>query len=193
MNNTDIREIIGGLGLDIEEWDDLSEKYNFYNIEENIQLNIYIGMLMKSIQNTMKNYFNIKLKEFDLTSSQFDIINFLIINEGKEITQKDIEKKLNLKNPTVTGTLQRLESKGFIERYTNEHDGRYKRIVLSDKAKSIQDSLYNECKSWADMCFSAISDEEKHIFINILMKFNKSIMSMNNNNNHTEKTTQYCV
>ena len=43
-------------------------------------------------------------------------------------TQKDIEKALNLKNPTVTGILKRLEENGFVLIVPSNKDKRCKNV-----------------------------------------------------------------
>ena len=49
-----------------------------------------------------------------------------------------MEKGLNLKNPTVTGILKRLDEKGYILCVPNARDKRKKNIYLTEKAYDIQ-------------------------------------------------------
>ena len=42
------------------------------------------------------------------------------------MSQRDVEKNLNLKNPTVTGILKRLDEKGYIFCVPNANDRRKK-------------------------------------------------------------------
>ena len=52
------------------------------------------------------------------------------------------KKFFYIRNPTVTRVLQNLEKKGLIERQTNPQDNRSKVICLSDKAKTMEQLLY---------------------------------------------------
>ena len=54
------------------------------------------------------------------------------------MTQRDIEKGLNLRNPTVTGLLKRLDEKGYILSVPSNTDKRCKNIYLTEKAYDIQ-------------------------------------------------------
>ena len=54
------------------------------------------------------------------------------------MNQRDIEKALNLKNPTVTGLLQRLDEKGYVLIVPNAKDKRKKNVYLTEKAYDIQ-------------------------------------------------------
>ena len=51
-----------------------------------------------------------------------DILIFLLHNENKIVNQRDIENFLSLSNPTIAGTLLRLEKKGFIIRKISSKD-----------------------------------------------------------------------
>ena len=55
-----------------------------------------------------------------------------------EVSQRDVEKNLNLKNPTVTGILKRLDEKGYIFCVPNANDRRKKIIYLTEKAYDIR-------------------------------------------------------
>ncbi|MCH5186612.1 MAG: MarR family transcriptional regulator [Oscillospiraceae bacterium] len=162
----------------------LSEKINISDDDNSVKTSIYIGMLMRLVHNNLLYNMNLHLKKFDLTSPQFEIILFLISSEGKEINQKDIERRFNLKNPTVTGLLKRLEGKGFIKRYVSEHDARYKRIELTEKAEVIRDDMYNSLFLPSRGLYDGISEEEKIRFIKILIKFNKNILKLNEQNKY---------
>ena len=56
----------------------------------------------------------------------------------EEVSQRDVEKNLNLKNPTVTGILKRLDEKGYILCVPNAHDKRKNNIYLTEKAYDIR-------------------------------------------------------
>ena len=51
---------------------------------------------------------------------------------------------LNLKNPTVTGLLKRLDEKGYILCVPNANDKRKKNIYLTEKAYDIQRRMEND-------------------------------------------------
>ena len=55
-----------------------------------------------------------------------------------EVSQRDVERHLSLKNPTVTGILKRLDEKGYIFCVPNENDRRKKKIYLTEKAYDIR-------------------------------------------------------
>ena len=97
-----------------------------------------IGFLIKQINNVYEKDLNEKLKGLGITSSQCAVLDYLFHTSRDEISQRDVEKALNLKNPTVTGILKRLDEKGYILCVPNAKDKRKKNIYLTEKAYDIQ-------------------------------------------------------
>ena len=97
-----------------------------------------IGFLVKQINNVFEKELNERLKDIGITSSQCAVLDYLFHTSKEEVSQRDVEKNLNLKNPTVTGILRRLDEKGYILCVPNAHDKRKKNIYLTEKAYDMQ-------------------------------------------------------
>ena len=93
----------------------------------------HIGFLLKQANLLHQMQLNQIFKEFDLTASQtFSLIYLFEAKRAqKEVNQKDIEREMDVSNPTVTGILNRLEHKGLIERVECPSDARVRNIVLT--------------------------------------------------------------
>lgn len=97
-----------------------------------------LGFLVKQINNVFEKDLNEQLKTLGITSSQCAVLDYLFQTNKEEINQRDVERHLSLKNPTVTGLLKRLDEKGFILCVPNTADKRKKNIYLTEKAYDIQ-------------------------------------------------------
>lgn len=97
-----------------------------------------IGFTVKQINNIYEKELNERLKKLGITSSQCAVLDYLFHTNKEEVNQRDVEKNLSLKNPTVTGILKRMEEKGFILSVPNASDKRKKNIYLTEKAYDIQ-------------------------------------------------------
>lgn len=97
-----------------------------------------IGFTVKQINNIYEKELNERLKKLGITSSQCAVLDYLFHTNKEEVNQRDVEKNLSLKNPTVTGILKRMEEKGFILIVPNATDRRKKNIYLTEKAYDIQ-------------------------------------------------------
>lgn len=119
-----------------------------------------IGFLFKQINNVYEKEFNNRLRRLGITSSQCEVVDFLLQSSKDEVTQRDIERALNLKNPTVTGLLKRLDEKGFILSVPSGKDKRCKNIYLTEKAYDIQKRMEMDRKKLDKMLTLGMTKKE---------------------------------
>ena len=103
-----------------------------------------IGFMIKQINNVYEKDLNERLKTIGITASQCAVLDYLFHTSKEEVSQRDVERSLNLKNPTVTGLLKRLDEKGYILCVPNASDKRKKNIYLTEKAYDIQSRMEND-------------------------------------------------
>lgn len=98
-----------------------------------------IGKILKIVSNYMDKDMNNCLSDYNITRSQMGILIYIQVAECKNIeaNQVDIEKEFNLKNPTVTGLINRLEEKGYIKRVRSDKDKRYNKLELTESGREI--------------------------------------------------------
>lgn len=139
--------------------------------------NFIVGKLIKELNTSLENNFNKYFKKYKLTSSQMDILMFLFSNEDKIVNQRNIENYLGLTNPTIAGTLFRLEKKGFIRRKRGLEDKRYKEIYLTEKSRKLKYVIFEYIKNNDNKMFADISKEEKENLKNIIVKLIKNLQN----------------
>lgn len=129
-------------------------------------MDIRTSLLIKQVFLLHQQRLNKIFCEFDLTATQtFTLIYLFQSREaGSYVKQKDIERKMDISNPTVTGILNRLENKGLIQRIADEKDARAKHIVVTEKALELDRLLrqkFNEADK--EMVASLSEEEEKQL------------------------------
>lgn len=94
------------------------------------------GFLIKQVHILQEQKLNKKFEHFGLTAAQtFTIVSLFNAKEKNEkLNQKDLERILDISNPTVTGILNRLEAKDLIKRVPCKYDARIKYIEVTKKA-----------------------------------------------------------
>lgn len=97
-----------------------------------------LGFMFKQINNVYEKEFNNQLRTIGITASQCAVLDYLFVSSKEEVNQRDIEKALSLRNPTVTGLLKRLDEKGYILSVPSNKDKRCKNIYLTEKAYDIR-------------------------------------------------------
>lgn len=127
-----------------------------------------IGFLFKQVNNLYEKELNNRLRELGITSSQCEVLDFLLQSSKDQVTQRDVERALNLKNPTVTGLLKRLDEKGFILSVPSGKDRRCKNIYLTEKAYDIQKRMETERKKIDKMLTLGMTKKETEALYKML-------------------------
>ena len=105
------------------------------------------------------------------TKATENILDYILVESEKHnVYQKEIEKEFGLRPSTATEVLKHLEEEGLIVRIPDEDDGRYKKIVFTEKAEEIQNALRREIVRSEEILLEGISPEEQEIFMKITAK-----------------------
>lgn len=133
-------------------------------IQEPYQINKQLRM----IQNKFRELRDRNLQTYRLTAAQMDVLIYLKCNEEQEIHQREIENWFHLKNPTVTGLLNRLEEKGFLTRRKHSSDRRYRVIELTEKGNQVLGELWEKAVEMDKRVYGWMSEEERSQFSGFL-------------------------
>ena len=98
-----------------------------------------IGQLIKQISNILINDLNKKLKDYDITFSQLQVL--LVIKDNSKICQKDIAKVLKIKHTSLLDILKILERKELVIKNTSENNAKYSELLLTTKGEKILEYL----------------------------------------------------
>lgn len=134
-----------------------------------------VNFYFRTINNLMRKSLNRQLKDLDLTKSQLDILSYLA-HQKEPVIQRDIENFFHISNPTVTGLLNRLEQKGYIERKSCESDKRIRFIQLTEKELELRKRFERDKFGIDAACKEILSDEEEKELICSLKKLMKYLV-----------------
>ena len=110
------------------------------------------------------------LKQYDLTGAQYRILKYLLVHDGEDVRQVDLERYFSLTNPTTTGLVDQLVKKGFVTREANPNDARSRLLALTDEAREMKDLLYSIGDELENRLTVALSDDEKAQTVALLKK-----------------------
>ena len=88
-----------------------------------MKINESLGYLIGLTNRHMKRELDNKLKEFNITTSQFACLK-LLSEEEKSLTQVEIASKLRLDKVTAGAVIDKLIAKGLVSRERNIKDKR---------------------------------------------------------------------
>ena len=135
-------------------------------------INCLLGNLIKHLNKMFDQQINENMISVNVTRSQMEVLVYTYIKNknGIEVNQVDLEKDLNLKNPTVTGLISRLEKKGYMKREKSSKGPNYKSVLITDEGiriieegKRITDNVEKEM-------FSVLDKDEKKELTRLLQK-----------------------
>ena len=135
--------------------------------------------LIKTLKKDMDIKLNQILSRTDITCSQYYVLAYLKEHKNETVNQKDIEDEFELKNPTVTGLLDRLENKGYIERQRSIEDSRRKNIIITKGAlKKVSEWDKAIKESFIDVVKKDSNEEDYNNLVELLNKIDDNIKNV---------------
>ena len=127
--------------------------------------------MINCISNRLRNRSQEVHTQLGIGSAQGKILNYVLVeSEAHSVYQKDLEREFGLRPSTVTAMLNALEQKKLIQRVSDEWDGRYKKIVFTEKARSMKDRIRQEVEETEHLLLQGITEQEKQEFLRIAGK-----------------------
>ena len=108
-----------------------------------------------------------------ITSTQGYVLGYLTRrqkNGETPIYAKDVEQHFGVKHSTVSGVLQRLECKGFLQFEPDDTDRRCKKILLTNKALKIHEQILSHIRATEEVLYRGMTIEEQDTFTALLQK-----------------------
>lgn len=103
-------------------------------------LGYQIGLLSRLFDRALES----ELAVFGVLPGQFPALVMLYQKDG--LTQADLCQRINVEQPTMANTLNRMERDGLIQRVPDPDDKRRTRIHLTDRAKEFKNELINKAR-----------------------------------------------
>ena len=140
-----------------------------------------LGFRIRSVWQQVKRLMNRHLTEnnsYGLTGMQFAIVSYLAKESAeRDVFQKDLEQKFDIRKSTVTGILNTMERDGLLLRETVPYDARLRKMILTDKALQAKQNTEQVIDSVESQLSKGLTEEEITTFLNILEKISKTAES----------------
>lgn len=109
---------------------------------------------------------------------QFAIISYIARESAeRDVFQKDLEQKFDIRKSTVSGTLNTMERDGLLVRETVPYDARLRKMILTDKALHAKKNTEQVIGSVENQLSKGLTEEEITTFLSILEKISKNAES----------------
>ena len=125
------------------------------------------GQMIK-LSNALIWFRNRELDALGLTSSQFEVVRYLLLHIGEEVTAGVLMRELGLSQSTVAGILKRLCDKCIIVRRQDESDTRRSFVRLTPKGLALEEELQGIALRSEDVLLRGMTEAEAADFYRLL-------------------------
>ncbi|CAH1222187.1 hypothetical protein PAECIP111891_05302 [Paenibacillus allorhizoplanae] len=115
------------------------------------------------------------IKELGLNAQQGKMIGYIYENQETELIQRDLADRFHLRGASITGMLQGLEQRGFIERKIPVNNERQKNIYVLPKGVELIEDFNESFQKVEDEIVQVLSEDERQILKELLIKINERL------------------
>ena len=128
------------------------------------------GHLIRRLHQISDHLFQIKIKKagFSLTPVQFSAMSIIHLEPGTD--QAGVSEKIAYDRATIGEVIDRLESKGYVNKQVNSQDRRARQISLTDEGEKLFREIFPVVKKMQRDILSNLTDEEQKLFLILAKK-----------------------
>ena len=132
---------------------------------------------------SMKRALDLKLHKYNITSSQYTVLEVLGKYNGLSLTE--LGNLLHFDKPTITGIIDRMARAKLIRRRRNRNDRRVIQVYLTPKGCELQPELSKIANSVNEKAVDNFNLSDKKAILNLTKQIYKN--STNDNSNQEKK------
>jgi DNA-binding MarR family transcriptional regulator len=123
---------------------------------------------------SMKRALELKLNEYNITASQYTVLELLWKRNGLSFTT--LGKVLYFDNPTITGMIDRLVRAKLVRRNRDRKDRRVVRIYLTPKGQELESVIPKLAQSINMKAVVNFTEDEKNAILNFTRRIHKNLI-----------------
>jgi len=142
-----------------------------YN-RENFRLTQSVGFHLNKARNGLLMEIDAALRPLDITGQQMGIL--LSLTQGAASTPLEISKLLEIDTGLMTRMLDKLESKGMLQRQRSEEDRRVVNLIVTDKGRDVASRVPDIAPDVLNHRLRHFTRDEFSEFLRLLRKFTEA-------------------
>ena len=131
--------------------------------------------LLKKLNLSIEAAINTRAPEGDLPAAQCNILGYMMNHPEEKIRSTDVHKALGISRATVSGTLKRMRSNGYVVFEDAPGNDREKFLVVTEKARRKQDEMVKCFISVETTLYRGFTVQEKQILEALLQKMLRNL------------------
>jgi DNA-binding MarR family transcriptional regulator len=122
-----------------------------------------LGYQINHLARLFEQQLRIRIESYGVVPGQF--AQMLALYEEEPLTQRELCERVQIEQPTMAYTLQRMERAGLINRAADPDDRRRALIMLTPRARALQDTLVAVARRVNDIAARGLSEHEVAAFM----------------------------
>lgn len=131
---------------------------------------------LERLHRLMNIRFAAYFEDMALTSTQALTLEYIMLRmEHGDVFPKDVEGFLSIRGSSVVSLLNNLERDGYICRKTADFDGRYSRLIPTEKAEALREEISSRIDQYMTSLFIGIPETELQMLESIIEKIDRNV------------------
>jgi len=127
-------------------------------------------MMIKQLHDSLEKDTNNNLRSQELTMAQGGALIVLHNAEEKQMTLKELERRMHVAQSTAAGIVVRLEQKGLVESFGDAADRRIKIVRMTPKGEECCQEADKNMEQTEQKLLHPLTKEERTMLIDLLGK-----------------------
>ena len=143
---------------------------------KDLNANLRFGFLVHDVSRLRRVVVDRALKPVGITRSQWWILAFLSRRDG--MTQTALAADLDLTKVAIGGLLDRMEGSGYVERRSDQRDGRIKRVYLTSSGAKFLSTSRSNVQDVEQDIMAGVSDNALQVTADTLILIKRNLRSL---------------
>jgi DNA-binding MarR family transcriptional regulator len=135
-----------------------------------------LGYQVNHLARLLERALRLRIEEYGVVPGQF--AQLLALYEQEGLTQRELCERVQIEQPTMANTLQRMERDGLIHRVPDPQDRRQAKVLLSDRARALQEPLVAAAREVNDAATGGLDVSEVALLLSLLARAIENLESL---------------
>ena len=135
-----------------------------------------IGFLFHDVARFRSLVYDHFMQPYGLTRAQWRVLGTLLRKDG--LTQRELCDRIDIGAVTLSGLIDRLEARDWVERREDPKDRRVKRVWRTDQVKEIRNNMQCRTKELNEMALKGLSQKQIEELVSMLGVVKGNLMTV---------------
>ncbi len=135
-----------------------------------------IGFLFHDVARFRSLVYDHSMQPYGLTRAQWRVLGTLLRKDG--LTQRELCDRIDIGAVTLSGLIDRLEARGWVERREDPKDRRVKRVWRTGQVKEIRNNMQRRTNELNEMALKGLSQTQIEELVSMLEVVKGNLMTV---------------